>query len=80
MLIPTKIWELNNSFTLSMPLLHCQLKSAIRKLNIKSLPKECFSFLLLNKQVTPVKMIERSVYSGYYCFEHNLCKRYALTF
>lgn len=24
--------------------------------------------------VTPVKMIERSVYSGYYCFEHNLCK------
>lgn len=24
--------------------------------------------------VTPVKMIERSVYSGYFCFEHNLCK------
>ncbi|KAK3729574.1 hypothetical protein QZH41_017191 [Actinostola sp. cb2023] len=24
----------------------------------------------------PIKMIERSVYSGYYCFEHNLCVRY----
>ncbi|XP_048576588.1 deoxynucleoside kinase isoform X2 [Nematostella vectensis] len=22
---------------------------------------------------TPIKMVERSVYSGYYCFEHNLC-------
>ncbi|XP_020607429.1 thymidine kinase 2, mitochondrial-like [Orbicella faveolata] len=29
--------------------------------------------------VTPVKMIERSVYSGYYCFEHNLCKSGMMT-
>ncbi|XP_068721270.1 thymidine kinase 2, mitochondrial-like [Montipora capricornis] len=40
---------------------------------------ESYALLSLMKvhkkpHVTPVKMIERSVYSGFYCFEHNLCK------
>ena len=33
------------------------------------------AMILLN-QITPVKMIERSVYSGFYCFEQNLFERY----
>ena len=41
------------------------------------MPKDSLPMILLD-QITPVKMIERSVYSGFYCFEHNLCERYAI--
>ena len=42
-------------------------------LEVNPLILQSISYIL---QITPIKMIERSVYSGYYCFEHNLCKRW----